>query len=271
MIEVIGVQFYSAGSIYFFKPNDEDIKKGDYVLVETEKGKNVAEVVYPKSKRSIEDIVLPLKKIVRKMNDDDWDKFEKLIEEEKEALEICKKKVKEHGLPMKLIDAKYGFDKNFIMFYFSAEDRVDFRELVRDLAKVFKTRIELRQIGVRDVTKMMGGIGICGRELCCNKWLRELESISVNMAKAQFLSLNPSKMSGLCGRLRCCLRYEKDMYDEISKKFPDIGTRVNTPKGKGEVKNINIFTKKVFVILDESEAEILVDLEKVKNNKSKDK
>ncbi|TYB31634.1 MAG: stage 0 sporulation family protein [Candidatus Mcinerneyibacterium aminivorans] len=271
MIEVIGVQFHQAGNIYYFKPNDEEIKKGEHIIVETDKGKCVAEVVETKKKKSIEEIVLPLKKVVRKMNKDDLDYYEKLQKEEEEALEICEKKVKEHGLPMKLIGARYAFDKKFIMFYFSAEGRVDFRDLVRDLAKVFKTRIELRQIGVRDASKMMGGIGICGRRLCCSQWLRNFESVSVNMAKAQYLSLNPSKMSGLCGRLRCCLRYEKKQYEEMSEKYPNIGSRVKTPKGKGEVKNINIFTESVFVVLDESEAEIIVDITDIdnigKNNK----
>ncbi len=271
MIEVIGVQFHQAGNIYYFKPNDEEINKGDKIIVESEKGKCVAEVVEPKKKKSIEDIVLPLKKVVRKMTRDDYDYYEKLKKEEEEALEICETKVKEHGLPMKLIEAKYAFDKKFIMFYFSAEGRVDFRELVRDLAKIFKTRIELRQIGVRDATKMMGGMGICGRKLCCSQWLRNFESVSVNMAKAQYLSLNPSKMSGLCGRLRCCLRYEKEQYEEMSEKYPNIGSRIKTPNGKGEVKNINIFTETVFVVLDDSEAEIMVDIEDVEFFENKNK
>lgn len=269
MIEVLKVQFHNAGELYYFKPPDKELKKGDYVIVETEKGQSVAEVVTPREKKSIKNITLPLKKVVRKMNEEDWEKYKKLQKEEKEALKICKEKVKKHELPMKLIDSRYAFDKNFLMFYFSAEGRVDFRELVRDLAKEFKTRIELRQIGVRDVTKMMGGMGICGKKLCCSQWLRDFDSISVNMAKAQYLSLNPSKMSGLCGRLRCCLKYEMEQYEEMSERYPEIGDSVMTPNGKGEVKNINIFTEQVFVVLKDSGAEIMIDNKEIKPVKNK--
>ncbi|HDS02555.1 MAG TPA: stage 0 sporulation protein [Firmicutes bacterium] len=250
MIEVVSVQFQDAGKLYYFKPCEETLLPGDFVIADTEKGETVGKVITPALSLSLEEIVLPLKNVLRKMTAGDWGTVRQLKNEEKEALRICAEMVKEHGLPMKLIGCQYSFNKSYLMFYFSSEGRVDFRALVKDLARVFKTRIELRQIGVRDVAKRLDGVGICGQRLCCSAWLREFDSISIKMSKAQHLSLNPNKMSGVCGRLMCCLRYEEETYKKLSEAFPDMDSRVKTPKGCGTVRNINIFTGKIFVHLD---------------------
>lgn len=263
MIDVVGVSFSRAGKMYYFKPTEEPLAVGDHVLADTEKGLIVARVVQAPKKVPLEEVVLPLKDIIRKMTDNDWEQLKKLAREEEEAIRTCEEQVRENGLHMKIIGAQYAFDKAYLMFFFSADGRVDFRKLVKDLAKVFRTRIELRQIGVRDVAKMLGGLGTCGRELCCKTWLREFDSISIKMSKAQYMSINPNKMSGLCGRLMCCLRYEEGMYEDLANEFPDIDARVATPNGDGIVKNINVFTKQVFVLLD-SGAEELIDSVDVK-------
>ncbi len=263
MIEVVGVSFSRAGKMYYFKPPTEPIVLGDHVLADTEKGLIVARVVQPPKTVPLEQVVLPLKDIIRKMTEDDWEQLKKLSREEEEAIRVCNEQVELNALKMKIIGAQYAFDKAYLMFFFSADGRIDFRKLVKDLAKIFRTRIELRQIGVRDVAKMLGGLGTCGRELCCKTWLREFDSISIKMSKAQYLSINPNKMSGLCGRLMCCLRYEEGMYEDLANEFPDIDARVATPNGDGIVKNINVFTKQVFVLLD-SGAEELLELADVK-------
>ena len=262
MIEVVTVSFSRAGKLYYFKPNGEELKAGDAVIVNTEKGEVVGKVIKPLERVPLEKIVLPLKEVIRKMTESDWVVYRQLQKEEEEALKICERKIEEHGLKMKLIAAQYAFNKGYLMFFFSADGRVDFRALVKDLAKIFRTRIELRQIGVRDVAKMLGGIGVCGQELCCSKWLRSFDSVSIKMSKAQYLSLNPSRMSGVCGRLMCCLRYEEDIYKEIAKKFPDVDTLVETERGEGIIKNINVFTKQVFVLLNDG-AEMTFDLDEI--------
>lgn len=250
MIEVVSVQFQDAGKIYYFKPCDEPLAAGDYVIADTEKGQAVGKVLAPARTLSLEEIVLPLKNVIRKMTAGDWATLRQLKSDEKEALRVCQEFITQHGLPMKLIDARYAFNKSYLMFYFSSEGRVDFRALVKDLARTFKTRIELRQIGVRDVAKKLGGVGICGQQLCCSTWLREFDSISIKMSKAQYLSLNPNKMSGVCGRLMCCLRFEEETYKKLAEAFPDMESRVKTPQGPGSVKNINIFTDQIIVQLD---------------------
>lgn len=213
MAWVVGVRFKPAGKIYYFDSEEFDLKAGDPVIVETIRGIEYGTVALGKREISEEELVLPLKKVLRPATEEDTEKYKHNKEKEREALQICKEKVKEHELPMRLIDVEYTFDMGKIIFYFTAEGRVDFRELVKDLAAIFKTRIELRQIGVRDEAKMLGGIGSCGRVLCCNNFLGEFEPVSIRMAKEQNLSLNPTKISGICGRLMCCLKYESDQYE----------------------------------------------------------
>lgn len=214
MAWVVGIRFKPAGKIYYFDSEDIDLKAGDTVIVETVRGIEYGYVVIGKRQLSNDQLVLPLKKVIRKASGEDEKTYLSNRAKEASALDICKEKVREHGLPMRLIDVEYTFDRGKIIFYFTAENRVDFRELVKDLASIFKTRIELRQIGVRDEAKMVGGIGTCGRVLCCNQFLGEFEPVSIRMAKEQNLSLNPTKISGVCGRLMCCLKYESDQYDE---------------------------------------------------------
>ena len=213
MAWVAGVRFKPAGKIYYFDCQDTDLQVGDAVIVETIRGIECGTVAIGRREMSEDDLVLPLKSVIRKATEADIEVFNKNQQKEKEAMEICKKKVKEHNLPMRLIDVEYTFDMGKIIFYFTAEGRVDFRELVKDLAAIFKTRIELRQIGVRDEAKMLGGLGTCGRILCCKGFLCEFEPVSIRMAKEQNLSLNPTKISGICGRLMCCLKYESEMYE----------------------------------------------------------
>ena len=214
MAWVVGIRFKPAGKIYYFDSGDMDLKAGDTVVVETVRGIEYGYVVMGKRQLSDDQLVLPLKKVIRKATEEDEQTYQSNRAKEASALDICKEKVREHGLPMRLIDVEYTFDRGKIIFYFTAENRVDFRELVKDLASIFKTRIELRQIGVRDEAKMIGGIGTCGRVLCCTQFLGEFEPVSIRMAKEQNLSLNPTKISGVCGRLMCCLKYESDQYDE---------------------------------------------------------
>lgn len=235
MANIIGVRFRRAGKIYFFDPDGKQVLKGEHVIVETSMGMEYGEVVIANRQLPQEKIVAPLKKIVRVANNQDARQNEENKKQEKEAFKICEKKIKEHNLEMKLMDVEFKFDKSKILFFFTAEGRIDFRELVRDLASVYKTRIELRQVGVRDEVRRLGGNGVCGRELCCCSFLGNFETVSIKMAKEQNVSLNPSKISGNCGRLMCCLQYEQNVYEEKLKKLPKIGAIVKTEDGQGEV------------------------------------
>ena len=251
MTKVIGVRFRQAGKIYFFSPGKLEIKPQDRVIVETARGVEFGKVVTGPKEVEDDKITQPLKSVIRIANEEDYKKEEKNREKEKEAFNICLEKIRKHGLEMKLIDAEYTFDNNKVLFYFTADGRIDFRELVKDLAAVFKMRIELRQIGVRDETKILGGIGICGRVLCCNSFLSEFAPVSIKMAKEQNLSLNPTKISGVCGRLMCCLKNEEDTYEYLNSKLPNIGESVTTIDGvRGEVQSVNVLRQKVKVLID---------------------
>lgn len=252
MYPVVGVRFKQAGKIYYFDPNGCSIHRGDDCIVETVRGIEYGKVVTGVRYVTEDEIVLPLKKVIRVASKEDTEIMKSNHQAALEALDICQKIVDEHGLEMKLVDAEYTFDRNKVIFYFSADGRIDFRELVRDLAAVFRTRIELRQIGVRDEAKMLGGIGPCGRVLCCSSFLGDFEPVSIKMAKDQNLSLNPAKISGLCGRLMCCLKYENDQYVEAKKKMPDIGSYVSTPEGNGRVVDLTLLERRVHVQLHES-------------------
>ena len=259
MIKVIGVRFRTAGKIYFFSPGGLELKAGDKVIVETARGVEFGSVVTGIKEVPDDQISQPLKPVIRIATQDDVRREAKNREKEKEAFKICQDKIRKHGLEMKLIDAEYTFDNNKVLFYFTADGRIDFRELVKDLASVFRTRIELRQIGVRDETKIRGGIGICGRPLCCHTYLTEFAPVSIKMAKEQNLSLNPTKISGVCGRLMCCLTNEEETYEELNSHLPSIGDYVTTPeKLKGEVQSVNVLrqTVKVIVSLDNDEKEV---------------
>ena len=259
MTRVIGVRFRPAGKIYFFAPGKYNIHTGDKVIVETARGVEFGTVVTGQKDVEDDKITQPLKPVIRIATQDDIRKEEKNREKEKEAFGICLEKIRKHGLEMKLIDAEYTFDNNKVLFYFTADGRIDFRELVKDLASVFRTRIELRQIGVRDETKIRGGIGICGRSLCCNTYLSEFAPVSIKMAKEQNLSLNPSKISGVCGRLMCCLTNEEETYEELNSRLPSNGDHVTTPEGlRGDVQSVNVLRPQVkgIVTLDNDEKEI---------------
>jgi cell fate regulator YaaT (PSP1 superfamily) len=250
MVKVIGVRFRKAGKIYYFDPDGLDIQENEHVIVETARGVEYGKVVKGIMEVADEEVVHPLKKVMRVATEEDHAKESINKQEEKEAAKICLEKIRKHKLEMKLIDCEYTFDKNKLLFYFTADGRVDFRELVKDLASVFKTRIELRQIGVRDETKMMGSIGICGRPLCCFSHLSDFHPVSIKMAKEQNLSLNPTKISGVCGRLMCCLKYEEETYIELNKKLPNIGDIVITPSGvEAEVKHVNIIRQLVKTVI----------------------
>ncbi|NSW89734.1 MAG: stage 0 sporulation family protein [Firmicutes bacterium] len=266
MVKVVGVRFKKAGKIYYFDPDNMDIDEGTCVIVETARGIEMGKVVLPNREVNEEEIVAPLKKVIRIATEEDVKHHEENVEKEKEAFDICLKKIKEHNLEMKLIDVEYTFDNNKILFYFTADGRIDFRELVKDLAAIFRTRIELRQIGVRDETKMMGGVGICGRVLCCKGFLCEFQPVSIKMAKEQGLSLNPAKISGCCGRLMCCLKYEHEAYEEVLKKMPKVGAVVSTPEGQGVVMETNILKETVKVKLDnENEPDLKIfNVDKIK-------
>ncbi len=250
MVKVVGVRFKSAGKIYFFDPGDLEIEVNTNVIVETARGVEFGLVVIPIREVAEAEIVAPLKPVIRIATEDDKKHADDNKKKEEEAFKICLKKIKDHNLDMKLIDVEYTFDNNKVLFYFTADGRVDFRELVKDLASVFKTRIELRQIGVRDEAKMLGGIGVCGRVLCCNSYLGEFQPVSIKMAKEQCLSLNPTKISGTCGRLMCCLKYEQDAYEEILSRVPRVGAIVSTPSGQGTVMEISLLKELVKVKLD---------------------
>ena len=259
MVNVIGVRFKPAGKTYYFDPLDMDIHSGDNVIVETSRGIEYGSVVMDKHELDSENFQKQLKGVVRIATEEDTERYRKNKEFEKEAYKICFEKIKEHGLEMKLVEVEYTFDGNKILFYFTAEGRIDFRELVKDLAVVFKTRIELRQIGVRDEAKTLGSIGICGRDLCCSRFLSEFAPVSIKMAKEQSLSLNPAKISGACGRLMCCLKYEQDTYEELLRITPRQGALVKTPDGKGTVEFVSILKGIVKVKLDDENEKTLKD------------
>lgn len=251
MTKVIGVRFRTAGKIYFFDPLDFQVERGGHVIVETARGIEFGTVVSAPREVEDEKIVQPLKPVLRIANQRDIEQEAGNKRKEKEAYKICLEKIRDHGLEMKLIDAEYTFDNNKVLFYFTADGRIDFRELVKDLASVFKTRIELRQVGVRDETKIVGGIGICGRPLCCHTHLSEFIPVSIKMAKEQNLSLNPTKISGVCGRLMCCLKHEEETYEELNRRLPNTGDYVTTADGlKGEVQSVNVLRQRVKVIVD---------------------
>ena len=251
MIKINGVRFRNAGKIYYFDPKKLPIKKGDHVIVETARGIEYGSVVADAREVTDDQVVQPLKPVIRIANADDNARAQRNKEKEKEAFRICLEKIRKHKLEMKLIDTEYTFDNNKVLFYFTADGRIDFRELVKDLASVFKTRIELRQIGVRDETKVVGGVGICGRELCCHTFLSEFAPVSIKMAKEQNLSLNPTKISGVCGRLMCCLKNEEDTYEYLNSRLPGIGDRVIADDGlKGEVQSVNVLRQLVKVLVD---------------------
>ena len=252
MIKVIGVRFRTAGKIYFFSPGELEIKQGEYVIVETARGIEYGRVVSGPKEVSDDEVVQPLKSVIRIANEQDKKTVEKNKEKEKEAFKICLEKIRKHNLQMKLIDVEYTFDNNKVLFYFTADGRVDFRELVKDLAAVFRTRIELRQIGVRDEAKMLGGMGICGRKLCCNTFLSEFAPVSIKMAKEQNLSLNPTKISGVCGRLMCCLKNEQETYEYLNSKLPNVGEKLKTKDGVvGEVQRVDVLRQKVKLIVED--------------------
>lgn len=251
MKRIIGVRFKRLGKIYFFDPKWLEVKKGENVVVETAQGEEIAEVVIPNRMIDEEKLANPLKKVLRLASTRDLKHAEDCRKKEKEAFELCNKKIKEHKLEMTLTDVEYKFDNSKILFYFTADGRIDFRDLVKDLAAVYKTRIELRQIGARDKAKEMGGYGPCGRKLCCSSFLNNMDSVSVNMAKNQNVSLNPNKINGLCGRLLCCLTYEDDNYKACKKNLPSVGQIVKIPEGKGKVISVDILKQSYKVNIDD--------------------
>lgn len=251
MAKIVGVRFRTAGKVYYFDPKNMEIRRGEHVIVETARGVEYGRVVMGTREVPQEEVVQPLKPVLRVATAEDDEKVLRNRSKEKEALAICQEKVNKHKLEMKLVDAEYTFDNNKILFYFTADGRIDFRELVKDLASVFKTRIELRQIGVRDETKILGGVGTCGRPLCCHSYLTEFVPVSIKMAKEQNLSLNPTKISGVCGRLMCCLKNEEETYEYLNSRLPGIGDHVTTSDGlKGEVHSVNVLRQLVKVLID---------------------
>lgn len=268
MYEVIGVRFKKAGKIYYFDPNGFHIQNGEFVIVETVRGVEYGKVVVNKKQVSEQDVVLPLKKVLRNATDEDKRVMEENKQAAKEAYDVCLEKVIQHNLDMKLVDVEYTFDRNKVIFYFTAEGRIDFRELVKDLAAIFRTRIELRQIGVRDEAKMLGGIGPCGRMLCCSTFLGDFDPVSIKMAKDQNLSLNPSKISGLCGRLMCCLKYENDEYEAAKEYLPDLEEMISTPLGLGKVVGLNILERLIQVELSNNDRVVEYSLNELMQDKT---
>ena len=251
MVKVVGIRFRNAGKIYYFGPGDLELRAGMHAIVETARGVEIGTVITNPREVSEESVIQPLKPIIRIATEADERQAEKNLQKEKEAFRICLEKIKKHELNMKLVEAEYTFDNHKLLFYFTADGRIDFRELVKDLAAVFRTRIELRQIGVRDETKIMGGYGICGRQLCCHTFLPEFAPVSIKMAKEQNLSLNPTKISGVCGRLMCCLKNEEETYEYLNSKLPGVGDHVTTDDGlKGEVISVNVLRQLVKVTVD---------------------
>lgn len=263
MYSVIGVRFRNAGKIYYFDPVNVELHKDDMVIVETSRGLEIGKVVEEKKEITKEEVVKPLKKVIRKATKADFAQLEENKRKEEEAFNTCLKSIAEHKMDMKLIRAEYTFDRSKIIFYFIAEGRIDFRELVKELASIFQTRIELRQIGVRDEAKLIGGMGPCGRPFCCTTFLEEFESVSIRMAKNQNLSLNPTKISGVCGRLMCCLRFEDDTYEEVRGEYPGVGSEVITPDGEGKVVSVNMVKETVQVELKELQSHREFPLEEV--------
>ncbi len=249
MIKIVGVRFKNAGKIYYFDPVELEVEKSIDVVVETARGLEYGTVVVGPKEIDESELVSPLKPIIRIATDEDRQVYLENKEKAKETFELCQQKIKEHDLNMFLIDCEYTFDRNKLIFYFTAEGRIDFRELVKDLASIFKTRIELRQIGVRDEAKTIGGLGPCGRKLCCSSWLGDFQPVSIKMAKDQSLSLNPTKISGICGRLMCCLKYENDIYMELRRGMPEPGEKIKTPDGLAKVVDTNILENKIRVRL----------------------
>ena len=264
MTEIIGVRFKSVGKMYYFSPDGRELKNGDKVIVETARGVECGEVVLGNKVVEDDQIVAPLKPVIRTATEEDLNQIEKNKLKEKEAFGICEKKIAQYKLNMSLVDVECTFDNSKLLFYFTSENRVDFRELVKDLASVFHTRIELRQIGVRDEAKMLGGLGVCGREFCCSSFLGEFQPVSIKMAKEQSLSLNPTKISGTCGRLMCCLKYEQDGYEELLRITPKVGAVVETPSGKGVVTDANLISGKLHVRLADSDGSTVFDRSQVK-------
>ncbi len=240
MVKIIGVRFNKSGKTYYFSPGEIEVQKGEGVIVETARGVEYGVAVLGEREVSEEDIVAPLKEVLRLATEKDISKVDENKKKEKEAFDVCDDLINKRNIKMKLINVEYTFDNNKILFYFTADGRIDFRELVKDLAGIFRTRIELRQVGVRDEAKIIGGIGICGRVLCCNSFLDEFRPVSIKMAKDQSLSLNPAKISGICGRLMCCLKYEHEAYEELLRATPGTGTLVETEDGKGEIINVSL-------------------------------
>jgi cell fate regulator YaaT (PSP1 superfamily) len=263
LYDVVGVRFKKAGKIYYFDPGDLSIEKDDFVIVETVRGVEYGKAVIARKQVEEHDVVLPLKKVVRIADHKDRMIVEENKQAAQEAYEVCNEKVNEHQLDMKLVDVEYTFDRNKVIFYFTADGRVDFRELVKDLAAIFRTRIELRQIGVRDEAKMLGGIGPCGRMLCCSTFLGDFDPVSIKMAKDQNLSLNPTKISGLCGRLMCCLKYENDEYETAKEQLPDLGEVIDTPQGTGKVVGLNILERVLQVELKEQDRVLEYTLDEI--------
>ncbi|MCD7889378.1 MAG: stage 0 sporulation family protein [Oscillospiraceae bacterium] len=263
MTEIIGVRFKSVGKVYYFSPDGAQIPVGTKVIVETARGVECGSVVLANKMFEDSEIVPPLKTIIRIATEDDFKQIERNKIKEVDAADICERKIAHYGLKMNLVDVECTFDNSKLLFYFTAENRVDFRELVKDLASVFHTRIELRQIGVRDEAKMMGGFGVCGRQFCCASFLGEFQPVSIRMAKEQGLSLNPTKISGACGRLMCCLKYEQDGYEELLKITPKVGALVNTPSGKGTVTDANLISGKITVKLDGAEDTTVFERDKL--------
>ena len=275
MTKIVGIRFRTAGKIYYFDPADFDLDMAMHVIVETARGIEMGTILIPPKEVDDDQVVSPLKPVIRVATEEDEKTVERNKEKEKEAFAICKEKIIKHGLEMKLVDAEYTFDGKKLLFYFTADGRIDFRELVMDLAAVFRTRIELRQIGVRDETKMMGGIGICGRPLCCHSYMADFVPVSIKMAKEQNLSLNPTKISGVCGRLMCCLKYEQDTYEYLNSRMPSVGEKVKTPEGIiGEVKSVSVLRQLVRVVIDNGEEkelrEYTVDDLRLKPRQKKD-
>lgn len=275
MQEIVGIRFKKLGKIYFFEPDGIKLKKGQNAIVETARGLELGEVAVENRMMDEEKIVMPLKKVIRIATEEDEKIFAKNEAKAKEAFVVCEEKIKKHGLDMKLIDVEYTFDTSKLLFYFTADGRIDFRELVKDLAAVYKTRIELRQIGVRDEVKMLGGYGMCGRELCCCNHLGDLNPVSIKMAKEQGLSLNPSKISGVCGRLMCCLKHEQEVYEEKLQRLPNVGALVKTPDGKGVVEDVQVLKEIITVKIEKGEEKIkktfhIDEVEILKNTKKRE-
>jgi cell fate regulator YaaT (PSP1 superfamily) len=260
---VVGVRFKKAGKIYYFDPGDIQVARQDFVIVETARGIEYGRVVVEEKEVGKNDVVLPLKKVIRVASKKDKMAVEENKTAATEAFEVCRNKIEEHDLQMKIVDAEFTFDRNKIIFYFTADGRVDFRGLVKDLAGVFRTRIELRQIGVRDEAKLLGGIGPCGRLLCCSTFLGDFEPVSIKMAKDQNLSLNPAKISGVCGRLMCCLKYENDNYETAKQELPDIGKKIDSAHGKGRVVGLNMLERLVQIKLEEHDRVIEYTLDEL--------